>query len=318
MGILKRTGEKITPDFTEEDFISAIETCLNRTFYFRDKEIQISRISQQDEHELGYDGVLNTIVPFYIQSKRSDFYSPHFNGQILHDRSLVGLSVDKGFFAFELLKKENRYGQHNSLYELSKKAIAAYVAPMFYKESNLTLLKFVQANAIPVQYRNIDIIDFRDDIRGFPFNRVRVFKNTITIPPHRRIDDNNPSHHYSYCRDYGIGFHSEPVNLENSKCVSLFEFLQSIFKLDNSKDTLNILIDKIYHLLPSLFRLKKESRVFKQIIRTSLYRIFIVDEKIKYDLIISKLNIFDKLLILEDILYQYFDIKQFIKFEPKR
>ena len=78
MKLLKKQGEKIIPDFIEEDYISAIETALNRCYYYFDKNIEIRRISQADENELGYDGVLNTIVPFYIQFKRSDFYSPRF------------------------------------------------------------------------------------------------------------------------------------------------------------------------------------------------------------------------------------------------
>ena len=111
---LKREGEKTIPDFIEDDFISALETGLNRTFYYKDKLIEISRISQTNENELGYDGVLTTLVPFYLQFKRSAFYSPQFTGELMKNRKAVNLPVKNGFYAFDLLKKEGKYAQHNT------------------------------------------------------------------------------------------------------------------------------------------------------------------------------------------------------------
>ena len=67
MSILKISGERTTPDFIEEDFISAIETALNRSVYYRDKCVEIRRISQADENELGYDGVLNTTGRLWLK-----------------------------------------------------------------------------------------------------------------------------------------------------------------------------------------------------------------------------------------------------------
>ena len=116
VSILKINGEKTTPEFIEEDFISAIETAISRSYYYKNKFVEIKRISQADENVLGYDGVLNTIVPFYIQFKRSDFYSPNFNGQLTTERKELSLPVNRGFFAFALLRKDNRYEQHNAIY----------------------------------------------------------------------------------------------------------------------------------------------------------------------------------------------------------
>lgn len=312
MSILKISGERTTPDFIEEDFISAIETALNRSVYYRDKCVEIRRISQADENELGYDGVLNTIVPFYIQFKRSDFYSPHFKGQITTDRVKVSLPVDKGFFAFELLRKNNKFEQHNAMYKLSLQNKAAYVAPTFYKSSDLSNLKS-QANAIlPLFYE--DILFYHPiHRRNITLKNLTLFKRSITIPPHGEINDSNPSHHYSYSRDNKIGFHSDPINIENSKSQNLYYFIQEVFDQE-SRESKNI-VDSNYNLLPELFGLNRDSSDFIAIVETAINRVSIVESQVDIKSIIQQLDTFDKLIILEDILYYYFNIRQFIKYE---
>ncbi len=312
MSILKIHGERTTPDFIEEDFISAIETSLNRSIYYRDKSIEIRRISQADENELGYDGVLNTIVPFYIQFKRSDFYSPHFSGQLSIDRKNVSLPVDKGFFAFELLRKDKKYEQHNAMFRLSQLSKAAYVAPMFYKSSDLSKLKAQAKEMLPIFY---DDIIFYHPIhrRHFTFKNLVIFKKSITIPPHALINDTNASHHYSYSRENKVGFHSEPINLDHSKSQSFYYFVQEVFNQNGKEST--VVVDSIYNLLPELFGYEKGSTDFLAILESSIRRVSIVDPETSINSIIEKLDTIDKLIILEDILYHYFNIRQFVKYD---
>lgn len=314
MSILKRQGEKNIPDFIEDDFISALETGLNRTFYYQDKHIEISRISQSDENELGYDGVLTTIVPFYIQFKRSDFYTPNFAGKLLSDRQQVSLPTDKGFFAFELLKKKNCYGQHNAMYKLSQRAKAAYIAPMFYKKADLTKLKNSAHEHIPAYYDDIVIFDhhFR---RHYNYRNVLLFKNTITILPHTEVIDNETSHHYTYCRQNKIGFHSEPINLDNSKSETLYYFIQNIFRQDSRSKEIIFQTDSIFNLLPSLFELEMDSKEFDSILEASINRVSIIEKETNIKSLKERLDTLDKLIIIEDILLQYFNIRQFIKYE---
>lgn len=314
MSILKRQGEKIIPDFIEDDFISALETGLNRTFYYKDKHVEISRISQSDENELGYDGVLTTIVPFYIQFKRSDFYTPNFAGKLLKDREQVNLATDKGFFAFELLKKKDSYGQHNAMYKLSQIAKAAYIAPMFYKKSDLTKMKNFAYDYIPAYYDDIIIFDnhFR---RHHNFQNVLLFKNTITIPPHAEITDNETSHHYTYCRQNKVGFHSEPINLDNSKSETIYYFIQNIFKQDNRSEEINFQAESIFNLIPSFFGLEMQSKEFDNILEASINRVSITDKETNVKSLKEKFSPLDKLLLVEDILFNYFNIRQFIKYE---
>ncbi|WP_153848713.1 hypothetical protein [Sphingobacterium paramultivorum] len=312
MSILKIHGERTTPDFIEEDFISAIETSLNRSIYFRNKSVEIRRISQADENELGYDGILNTIVPFYIQFKRSDFYSPHFSGKLATDRKNVSLPVDKGFFAFELLRKNNRYEQHNAMCKLSQENKAAYVAPMFYKSGDLSKLKSEAEKFIPIYYD--DILFYDPFYSGLvTLRNLSLFRKSITIPPHDLVNDTNPSHHYSYSRDKKIGFHSEPTNLEDSNAQTLYYFIQEVFNQQGRES--KSIIDSNYRLLPELFGFESNSSDFSGILEASVRRVSVVDSETKINSIIEQFDTIDKLIILEDILYHYFNIRQFIKYE---
>jgi hypothetical protein len=315
MGIIKRQGEKSTPDFTEEDYISAIETAMNRNFYYRDKEIEISRISQTDENELGYDGVLSTIVPFYIQFKRSYFYSPQFKGALLTDRDSISLPTNRGFYALELLKKNGRFDQHNTMYLLSQKARASYVAPLFYKSKDLARLKSYTNRIIPSYFDDISIYDFSFN-RRHQYSNIRFFKDSITIAPHNSINDQEPSHHYSYCKELKIGFHSEPINPENSRPENLLSFIIGIVGAEKRNDT-EIQVSKIFDSIPDFFNIEKGSKDCKSIIQNSINRVSNNDKKDNSDLILDKLTTTDKLLVLEDILYEYFGIRQLIKFERK-
>lgn len=312
MSVLTKTGQKTTPDFIEEDYISAIETCLNRSIYFRNKSVEIRRISQANENELGYDGVLNTVVPFYIQFKRSDFYSPSFTGRLTTDRQTVSLPVNRGFFAFELLRKNNKFDQHNAMYKLSQNCKAAYVAPMFYKSGDLSQMKFQGEDFLPIYYDDVFIHDphYR---RRITAKNVVLFKRSITIPPHGLITDNNPSHHYSYSRDNKIGFHSDPINLKNSKSQSLYYFLQDVSNQQREKT--DSLIDANYKLLPELFDLESNSSEFRSILETSIKRISIVESQLSIDSLIKEFDTLDKLIILEDVLYHYFNIRQYVMYE---
>lgn len=313
MSVLRKQGEKIFSDFIEDDFISALETGLNRTFYYQDKNIEISRISQSDENELGYDGVLTTIVPFYIQFKRADFYTPNFSGQMFTDRQHIGFPIDKGFFAFELLKKNGLYEQHNTMFQLSQRVKAAYVAPLFFKKKDLSKMKDYHREFIPAYFDDIIIHDFNLR-RRHNYRNLLLFKNSITIPPHAEIIDNEPSHHYSYCRGNNVGFHSEPVNLSNSNTVTLYTFIQNIFKQDENSD-IESQTENTFRLMPALFGLENNSQEYHTILNLSIKRVSNRDEITELKSSLDILTTIDKLLIIEDLLFQYFNIRQFIKYE---
>lgn len=313
--VLKRQGERISPDFIEEDFISGLETAINRSHYYQNKRIEISRISQSDENELGYDGVMSTIVPFYIQFKRSDFYTPEFSGKLRRDRNAIKLPTDKGFFAFELLRKENLYGQHNAMVKLSKKARAAYVAPFFYKKADLAKLKSYDLGTLPIEYDKIIINNLL--LKAYSYPSTRLFRNAITIPPHDTINDRAINHHYSYCKDFKIAFHSEPLNLDKVGALNLHDFFNNIAKDEGGRETLTARIDNIFYLLPELLNTTIKSVKFKSIFKSCVQRVSISNSRIDYNNILNTMTAIDKLVVIEDILLSYFNIRQYIKYEGK-
>lgn len=181
----------IDADFIEEDYISAVETMISRSAYAHNKKfIEISRISQDQERGLGYDGVLTAIVPFYVQFKRSQFYTPAYSGKLSKDRQKVfGKPLNSGFLAFKLHRDRHTqmYEQHNAMWKLSQYSSAAYVAPLFYKKRDLTALKQREVD-LPWEYRQLKVRDrvFR---MGYPLKAVRTFKDSIVVIPHREVKD---------------------------------------------------------------------------------------------------------------------------------
>lgn len=306
MSVLKNNGEKIISQFTEEEFISSIETSLNRVKYYDGKRIGINRISQAIENDFGYDGVLTTIVPFYIQFKRSNFYTPKFRGQLYKDRVNISYPVSQGFFAFELLRKNNEYKQHEKMYELSKKCKAAYVAPKFIKKSCLEELKFL--NRLPITYLDIELYDMVDSL--ITRNQVSNFYNCITIKPHSLISDKNVSHHYSFCRDNKVGFHSEPIRIEEPM-TSFNEFLEDVLNQEISDN----LITDLYNYLPNLLEVEKHSFDYDEIIKKAINRVSSRSFDEVNEKTIAELEDVDKLLIIEDVLYNYFDIIQYVVYK---
>ncbi len=314
MSYINQEGERRKPEFIEDDFISAIETAINRHFFYNGKSVEISRISQKDENELGYDGIFTTLVPFYIQFKRSFFYNPNFKGKLMKDRKKLGLPVDKGFFSMELLRKNNSFEQHNALYKLSKNSKAVYVAPKFYKKNDLSKLKEHNNDRLPVYYDEVNV----HSMFGFPYSRryiygrTLLFENSITVPPHDFITDNEPSHYYTFDRsNKNVGFHSDPIIPENFKIQDLYQFLGDIFENEQKDQQIS---NTNFQLLPSLFNLEKNSNEFLDIINLAIDRNSIYEQRLEnINMIDEVFSEYDKLLILEDLLYNYFGIRQLIK-----
>jgi hypothetical protein len=310
---MRKSGHKRFPEFIEEEYISAIETLLSRSKYPR-YSIEITRISQDEEKEFGYDGLITSLVPFYVQFKRSIFHTPQFNGKTAKDRTLCGYKNERGFFSFALHKDRNsgRYEQHNALYALSQKAKAAYVAPLFYRRNRLSELK----NALvisPWHYRDVVIIDLNFKMKYMPFKRVRILKDSITIPPHREINDRLPSHEYTFTKNGEICFHSEPIPLD-IPMKNFIDFIQELLEsiIHNPK------IDDgrwIFEILPELFRTNWKSRVFKAMIRSYMVKIDLITEGWRGDLqnlILEKMDNISRFLLAESILENEFGIKQYL------
>lgn len=308
---MKADGNTRHPEFTEEDYISAIETAIKGCVH-PPHFVEISRVSQDAEHELGYDGVLTSMVPFYLQFKRSTFHTPAFAGQRAKDRERLGFDCSAGFFSFPLHqdRKSGEYEQHNALWRLAMDSSAAYAAPMFYKKEGLTRLKQT-ASGYPWHYEDVEVYE---DGMGKPvlFQNTRLLIESICIPPHREVTDKAASHHYTYGCSAGVGFHSEP-EIPGSTGASLSAMLHGLIRHALSTDATVDTGLRQFKRLPEYLGLSWESRRFNSLLRHYI-REFGAAQRIKNAepwMLVEQISPVTRLLLLEAILQRELGIVQF-------
>lgn len=295
-------------EFTEEDFISAIERELQK--YFFSENLIISRISQSDEKSLGYDGVIDHIVPIYIQFKRSNFYRESFKGKISKDRLKVFKKNKDFFYAFNLHldKHTKKYEQHNILFNLSKNNFhACYVAPLFFKNNQLKKLKQSKAHK-PIFYpwyiRNLELAE-----NGEIFQyRARLFSESIAIIPHREILD-SITHTYTFNKNLEICFHSEPEMIE-MKYKNFEDFFIHILNNIFNKKILEQNVEQVISKLSNVLNLYSDSPLLDEY--TFHYENNEFLDKENNEIIFDSLSHYSKLRVIEDYLDKEFGISQLI------
>jgi|GEM_PF-2329569 len=312
---MRDVGYKRLPEFIEEDYISAIETAISRCIYPR-YFVEISRISQDEERTLGYDGVITTLVPFYIQFKRSTFHTPQFQGKTTKDRESCGYSNRCGFFSFTLHKDRNskKYDQHNALYSLSQHAKAAYVAPLFYKRSKLSRLK-EWTHPYPWYYDDVVIVQSSTPHVPVVFRNVRVIMDSITIPPHAPIVDHTPSHEYTFSRNGNICFHSKPLPLDIPR-TTLHEFIVQLVRSAQVQEQRRFDDGRwLFKVIPELFHTDWRSRGLKGTIKSYLVELDLLPATWSGDLhsfVFEEMDAASRFLLAEVLLQNEFGIMQYL------
>lgn len=318
--MIKKSGEIITPDFIEEEFISALERYFgNSTVYPKNKElIKITRISQSKERERGYDGIITSIIPFYVQFKRSNFLTPKSTSKIISDRKGVSLNTKHGVYCFPLHKNELEFNQHNTMFNLANhsyfKKKVFYAAPLFFRRNQLDDIR--RGDDFAYRYRSYEIYDSRDS-NFYEAVRIPLFKNTMTIPPHKIVKKGSESHNYSFTKEGEVCFHSNPERFpENFIAQNLGDFLSS---LNNEEPITDIsqFADYVIKILPELFGLKFNSPKFKSLLTTSIIRSLnfeFPNENDSTKKMLAQLNPLDKLVIFEDVLKHHFNIHQYMRY----
>lgn len=308
------TGNIRKPEFIEDDFISGLETAVSKSWH-PPWPLEISRVSQDAEHTLGYDGVLTSLVPFYIQFKASYFCLPQFTGATTGQRNDLGLPTNRGYFRFKLHKdkKTKRFDQHNALFKLGRSQRVAYVAPMFYKKQQLTAFKQMSMR-LPWAYDDYMIFD-HPRRRNFSIRSSRAFARCITIQPHREIEDKEASHYYSFSDDANAGFHSKPENVGRG-VQSLSQFLTYIAEAVFENRDRNIPIrDSLLKNLADVYDSTWENRAFLATIRSALLDLDLYPQKRKPNVrewVFDTLELHHVLLLTESLLQDDFNIVQYL------
>lgn len=301
------------PEFIEEDFISGLETALKGTFH-PPWPLEISRVSQDVEHFLGYDGVLTSLIPFYIQFKRSYFCIPAYRGQLAKNRDHLELPTRRGFFNFALHKDKasKKFLQHNVLFQLSQHATAAYVAPLFYKKQQLTAFKRLTLD-LPWRYEDSLIYDpALDGPRRI--RHTRSFSHCITVPPHREVTDTSASHHYTFMRDgRSLCFHSEP-EIPKISGKTLDQFLESLANRTLERINENS-IGWLLKVLPALYGTEWKNRTFRSMIKAYLLDLDLypaTQSPAVESWVFENLDGVDVLLLAKHMLMSDFNILQYV------
>lgn len=308
------TGNLRKPQFIEDDFISGLETALAKSWH-PPWPLEISRGSQDAEHSHGYDGVLTSLVPFYIQFKASDFCLPQFAGATTGQRNTLGLPTNRGYYRFKLHKdkKTKRFDQHNALFKLGRSQRVAYVAPMFYRKQQLTAFKQMSLT-LPWAYEDYIIYD-HPIRRNYSIRSSRAFLHCITIQPHREIDDKEPSHYYSFSDTGNVGFHSEPENVERG-VQSLSQFLGYIGDavFENADRNLPIR-ESLLKDIANVYESTWENRAFLATVRSTLLDLDLYPQKRKPNVrewVFETLETHHVLLMVECLLIEDFNIVQYL------
>jgi hypothetical protein len=286
-------------EFIEEEFIGAMERQLEKHVYSH--SMTISRISQSLERDLGYDGVLTSALPFYIQFKRSTLYRGSYSGQLSHDRKAV-FGAEHFFYGFELHKNPNSnlFEQHNALHALAAKFPCAYVAPLFHRNKQLSDYKTRRpTRTYPWHYHNGVI---HDGAAGVIY-RTRIFDMTVAINPHKHLPNVDPSHHYTYNRKMDVCFHSTPEPLE-PRDRSFSSFLGGVMRSFEKSDFQTSRFDELINLVTSLY--PEEAR-------ESLGRFV----RLHTPSAESWQSVYEfpadiQLAIIEDLLWQDFGVRQYV------
>ena len=241
--MVRRQGLKQTANFTEEAVGLVLESYLTILgFPFRGYSIE--PFSTSKERWVGADARLRRgikgITPFYMQFKRPEAYPCESRAKIVADRKSLGLETAHKSLFFPLRKKQVDHFdyQHNILFRLRRRLTAlnigdaAYICPVFLELTNyreqmfkIALGRFFNPlKSLPWDFDDVGIIEPTGAIH---FDRVALFKEHVSIPPHTHVQSAN--HFYSFSEDGNqLCFHS-PSSLPDGT-MSLAQFLDYLWK----------------------------------------------------------------------------------------
>lgn len=210
----KRSGRGLRKDadYTEDLVGFALESFLTLVSFPRQR-FSIEPFSRARERWLGADARLSSHItgfrPFYMQFKRPTGYPDFSTAGVIRDRKKLGLTVSPNALFFPLREKalHHRSYQHNVLLRLRQKlrhlgiGDAAYVCPLFLDRSAYRLnVHWAGLQLWPRFWRHypweFDDVRVDDGSMQIRFDRVPVFAEHVSIPPHAAVT--HARHKYSF------------------------------------------------------------------------------------------------------------------------
>lgn len=213
----------ITSEFSEAQYQSYIESCFINDFR-GNNEFDIHYFSGVDERLRGYDILVNTYIPIFLQMKRSDFFfNDSRNIDMVNRKNVLGFIDNPGAYVFHLHldSKTKDYLQHNLLVDLSNDFnYVRYIAPNFVNYDLLMKLKY---RIDSIYWNSIHQNTLSFGINNLTWRDYFYFPHSILIKPHLRQTKVVGVHHkYFFNKQRQISFHSEPEKIENGETFNEF------------------------------------------------------------------------------------------------
>ncbi|MEQ1518525.1 MAG: hypothetical protein ABL931_18750 [Usitatibacteraceae bacterium] len=256
-----RQGLRIDANYTEDVVGFALESFLTLLSFPRQR-FSIEPFSRGKERWLGADARLHSRIrgfrPFYMQFKRPAAYPDFSTSKIIIDRRKAGLTTTPRALYFPLRQKQLTHHdfQHNVLFRLRRRLLklglgdAAYVCPLFLDRSAYRLNLHWSGLARWGRFWRhhpweLEDVLIEDGGRGIRFDRMPVFAEHISVPPHVAVTTENGT---------DLCFHSPEALPDGSTNLATFlgkisaGFLDGGEKLspDRSDQMLSELIADVY------------------------------------------------------------------------
>ncbi|WP_437905056.1 hypothetical protein WME95_42865 [Sorangium sp. So ce327] len=303
------------PEFLEADIATYITRLLERCRMSR-PDVQVCQISQAEENGVGYDACITSICPFFVQLKRSYFYTPDSTSAIITDRTKLKLPTSQGVYFFKLHRTSKHANelQHNALHRLAQSEVAAYLAPLFFRRRSLESIPEDYA-LWAWSYGPVSITDSRHMIN---ISRVRLFHNLITIPPHAPVTSAN--HRYSYTSPADVCFHSDPEPVQGPNIATFAGLLQRLetegFQERGARmRSPQQAAEDVVPRLPEVLGLNKRSHALREVVSRGFEQVLGPDYKIPSNPTLALINMqlgpLPSLRIFGNILEYEWGIRQY-------
>ncbi|WP_139041003.1 hypothetical protein [Aeromonas salmonicida] len=230
------------PKFDEAELVTLIDRLVRSAPGLHGGRAKVRQITQkQERYRGGYDAVVSSVLPFYVQAKTATFHPEHSTSNIISGRKALRVNSSPGAFSFYLRKHQGTTEplQHNALYWMSLRSMAAYVCPTFLSEKTLDTRLDEALNIRRHEVWSYQQTDYHEPAKGqIAMIRARHFAGLVTIVPHRLVD--HYLHRYSYDKNSNpdVVFHSDPEKVSDSRPFSEFfsaiEFDQRNIESGNS------------------------------------------------------------------------------------
>lgn len=234
-------GYRRDANYTEDVVALAIEsflTILSFPFF----RFSIEPFSRSQERYLGADARLSSKIvgfrPFYLQFKRPSAYPDYSSSSIIKDRKNLGLSVQPSSLFFGLRKKAAHHSecQHNILFKLRARlqargvGDAAYVCPLFLDRAAYRFHVHLAGVGRFMRFWHhmpwdLESVLLTDGARNARFDRIPIFEEHVSIPPHQVVPDTKHSYSFSEVGS-DLCFHSPTALPEGA--LKFSSFLKSI------------------------------------------------------------------------------------------